>query len=291
MATRARMTGCVEPQRSGALRLRVARGSARRGLAPRGRLLREARRRLKPDRGWRQTGRAPEAAPRYRHARQYGTAGSRREPARRHHPPVPRNWYALLSWHASGSAPPAVAPPWQSAPATATQCAGPRQSGSVMADAISCRRMYRRLPASRELTAGALVDSISRMNPDQCPVLGLILPHANRAIPEEGIAMYGQQLRFAVTGLGIERMTAEGFDAALARIPAAAQKLKAARCGCHRADRHHADVLQGRGVQSPAVRGRGCRYRAARHHHEQGNHRCAQSRRCTARCCGNSLQR
>jgi len=66
------------------------------------------------------------------------------------------------------------------------------------------------------------------MNPDQRPVLGLILPPANRAIPEEGIAMYGQQLRFVVAGLGIERMTAAGFDAALACIPAAAQKLKAA---------------------------------------------------------------
>ena len=39
--------------------------------------------------------------------------------------------------------------------------------------------------------------------------------------------MYGQHLRFVVTGLGIERMTPESFDAALARIPAAAQKLKA----------------------------------------------------------------
>ena len=66
------------------------------------------------------------------------------------------------------------------------------------------------------------------MTSGQRPVLGLILPPANRAIPEEGIAMYGQRLRFVVTGLGIERMTAEGFDAALARIPAAARKLKAA---------------------------------------------------------------
>ena len=57
------------------------------------------------------------------------------------------------------------------------------------------------------------------------PVLGLILPPANREVPEEGIAMYGKQLRFVVTGLGIERMTPESFDAAQERIPAAAKQL------------------------------------------------------------------
>jgi arylmalonate decarboxylase len=59
-------------------------------------------------------------------------------------------------------------------------------------------------------------------------VLGLILPPDKREIPEEGIAMYGKQLRFVVTGLGIERMTPDSFDAALARLPAAAEKLAAA---------------------------------------------------------------
>lgn len=57
------------------------------------------------------------------------------------------------------------------------------------------------------------------------PVLGLILPPAKREVPEEGIAMYGRQLRFVVTGLGIERMTPESFDAAQERIPAAARLL------------------------------------------------------------------
>jgi arylmalonate decarboxylase len=60
------------------------------------------------------------------------------------------------------------------------------------------------------------------------PVLGLILPPMDRAVPEEGIAMYGRQLRFVVTGLGIERMTPDSFDAALARLPAAAEELAAA---------------------------------------------------------------
>jgi arylmalonate decarboxylase len=61
------------------------------------------------------------------------------------------------------------------------------------------------------------------------PVLGLILPPRDRAVPEEGLAMYGQQLRFVITGLGIERMTPESFDAALERLPAAAMEL--ARAG------------------------------------------------------------
>ena len=60
------------------------------------------------------------------------------------------------------------------------------------------------------------------------PVLGLIFPPSSRGIPEEGVAMYGDALRFVVTGLGIERMTPASFDAALGRIPAAAEQLAAA---------------------------------------------------------------
>ena len=57
------------------------------------------------------------------------------------------------------------------------------------------------------------------------PVLGLIFPPEGRGVPEEGVAMYGEQLRFVVTGLGVERMTPAGFDAVMARIPAAARQL------------------------------------------------------------------
>jgi arylmalonate decarboxylase len=63
------------------------------------------------------------------------------------------------------------------------------------------------------------------------PVLGLIFPPGTRGVPEEGVAMYGDTLRYVVTGLGIERMTADSFDAALQRIPAAAKQLAAA--GAH----------------------------------------------------------
>jgi arylmalonate decarboxylase len=63
---------------------------------------------------------------------------------------------------------------------------------------------------------------------DKAPVLGLIFPPADRGVPEEGIAMYGDSLKYVVTGLGVERMTPEGFDAVIARVPAAAEKLAAA---------------------------------------------------------------
>jgi arylmalonate decarboxylase len=63
---------------------------------------------------------------------------------------------------------------------------------------------------------------------DEAPVLGLIFPPSNRGIPEEGVAMYGDRLRFVVTGLGLDRMTPDGYDAVIGLIPEAAEKLVAA---------------------------------------------------------------
>jgi arylmalonate decarboxylase len=57
---------------------------------------------------------------------------------------------------------------------------------------------------------------------DKVPVLGLIFPPSNRGIPEEGVAMYGDRLEFVVTGLGLDRMTPDGYDAVIGRIPEAA---------------------------------------------------------------------
>jgi len=65
-------------------------------------------------------------------------------------------------------------------------------------------------------------------NMPRTPVLGLIFPPAARGVPEEGVAMYGERLQFAVTGLGVERMTPAGFDVVMERIPAAAAQLAAA---------------------------------------------------------------
>jgi arylmalonate decarboxylase len=60
------------------------------------------------------------------------------------------------------------------------------------------------------------------------PVLGLIFPPSDRGIPEEGVAMYGDRLRFVVTGLGLDRMTPDGYDAVIGLIPQAAERLAAA---------------------------------------------------------------
>ncbi|MBN1237316.1 MAG: aspartate/glutamate racemase family protein [Gammaproteobacteria bacterium] len=60
------------------------------------------------------------------------------------------------------------------------------------------------------------------------PLLGLIFPPSDRGIPEEGVAMYGERLRFVVTGLGLDRMTPDGYDSVVDLIPRAAEKLAAA---------------------------------------------------------------
>ena len=60
---------------------------------------------------------------------------------------------------------------------------------------------------------------------DDVPVLGLIFPVSTRGIPEEGVAMYGDSLRFVVTGLPLETMTPDGYDAVVGLIPAAAERL------------------------------------------------------------------
>jgi arylmalonate decarboxylase len=69
---------------------------------------------------------------------------------------------------------------------------------------------------------------MAKSAPGRVPTLGLIFPPAGRHVPEEGIAMYGERLRYVVTGLGVERMTAAGFDAVMAKIPGAAKDLAAA---------------------------------------------------------------
>ncbi|MEQ1582220.1 MAG: arylmalonate decarboxylase [Steroidobacteraceae bacterium] len=57
--------------------------------------------------------------------------------------------------------------------------------------------------------------------------LGLIFPPAGRGVPEEGVAMYGDKIEFVVEGLGLEKMTPEGYDSVVDRIGPAAEKLAA----------------------------------------------------------------
>lgn len=60
---------------------------------------------------------------------------------------------------------------------------------------------------------------------ERVPVLGLIFPPFGRGVPEEGVAMYGDRLKFVVTGLGLDRMTPDGYDSVISKIPAAAKQL------------------------------------------------------------------
>jgi arylmalonate decarboxylase len=58
------------------------------------------------------------------------------------------------------------------------------------------------------------------------PVLGLIFP-VERPVPEEGLAMYPDGVRFITSNLDLKTLTPDGYDAVLGDIPAAARKLRA----------------------------------------------------------------
>jgi arylmalonate decarboxylase len=57
------------------------------------------------------------------------------------------------------------------------------------------------------------------------PVLGMIFPPANYPVPPEARLLYPTGIRFLAAGVGLERMTPEGYDQVFDRIVPAAQKL------------------------------------------------------------------
>jgi len=57
------------------------------------------------------------------------------------------------------------------------------------------------------------------------PLLGLIFPPANTPVPPEAKLMYPTGVRFLATGVGLERMTPEGYDKVVDRIVPAAKQL------------------------------------------------------------------
>jgi arylmalonate decarboxylase len=58
------------------------------------------------------------------------------------------------------------------------------------------------------------------------PVLGMIFPPADYPIPPEAKLMYPKGIRFIGKGVGLERMTPEGYDKAVPKILPAADELK-----------------------------------------------------------------
>jgi len=58
------------------------------------------------------------------------------------------------------------------------------------------------------------------------PVIGLIFPPANRPLPDEAGRMYPTGAKFLVTGLGLVKMSPEGYDAVIPKVENAAKELR-----------------------------------------------------------------
>jgi arylmalonate decarboxylase len=82
----------------------------------------------------------------------------------------------------------------------------------------------------RFLSAGAALASLGARSSSAAPgepVLGLIFPPANTPVPPEAHLMYPDGVQFLALGVGLERMTPEGYDQVVPRIVPAAKKLAA----------------------------------------------------------------
>jgi arylmalonate decarboxylase len=81
------------------------------------------------------------------------------------------------------------------------------------------RRQF--LKTASALTAGsALAGTVE-------PTLGMIFPPADYPVPPEAKLMYPSGVRFLALGVGLERMTPEGYDKVIDNIVPAAKKLAA----------------------------------------------------------------
>ena len=88
--------------------------------------------------------------------------------------------------------------------------------------AINSRRQFLRLAG-----AGAAVAALGDLANAAEPVLGMIYPPANTPVPPEAKLMYPTGVRFLATGVGLERMTPEGYDKVVDHIVPAAKQLAA----------------------------------------------------------------
>jgi arylmalonate decarboxylase len=85
------------------------------------------------------------------------------------------------------------------------------------------RRDFLKL-ASASAALAALGSELSA-TPGGEPTLGLIFPPANTPVPPEARLMYPSGVQFLALGVGLERMTPEGYDQVVRRIVPAAKKL------------------------------------------------------------------
>jgi arylmalonate decarboxylase len=75
-------------------------------------------------------------------------------------------------------------------------------------------------------TAGALAAGSALVEAAE-PTLGMIFPPADYPVPPEAKLMYPTGVRFLALGVGLERMTPEGYDKVIDNIVPAAKKLAA----------------------------------------------------------------
>lgn len=77
------------------------------------------------------------------------------------------------------------------------------------------------------IAAAGAAWGVLRLSADAAdPVLGMIFPPANTPVPPEAERMYPSGVRFLALGVGLERMTPEGYDQVVDRIVPAAQQLR-----------------------------------------------------------------
>jgi len=83
-------------------------------------------------------------------------------------------------------------------------------------------------PSRREfLKTGSVIAAGAMLANGAEPTLGMIFPPADYPVPPEAKLMYPSGVRFLAQGVGLERMTPEGYDKVIDNIVPAAKKLAA----------------------------------------------------------------
>ena len=80
----------------------------------------------------------------------------------------------------------------------------------------------------RASIAGAAAAAAAARGADAAsdPVLGLIFPPKDYPVPPEATRLYPTGVRFLSRGIGLERLTPEGYDAAIPKVIPAAESLE-----------------------------------------------------------------
>jgi len=94
----------------------------------------------------------------------------------------------------------------------------------IEASKRASRRDFLKFASAGAALSMLVAESLSAA-PGGEPTLGLIFPPANTPVPPEARLMYPDGVQFLAHGVGLERMTPEGYDHVVGRIVPAAKKL------------------------------------------------------------------